>query len=134
MENAILKELDSVILITDLEKVPKGTTGTIVFDYSDFGLDIDMFEVEFFDDNNDTICVATACKEDLKKIEHEIESTVNLNLLEYSWSAVVVIYEDKTIPIWWTAWPSIKSIVTEVLSVSSDLPKYQILDPLFIIK
>ena len=56
-------ELDCVILKTNLEGLPKGTKGTIVFDYQSSG----MYEVEFFDDDHNTICVTRIFKGDLEK-------------------------------------------------------------------
>ena len=47
-----MKELDVVRLITEFEGLPSGTKGTIVCEY-----DEKAFEVEFFDNNGDTIDV-----------------------------------------------------------------------------
>jgi len=52
--------------------------------------------------------------------------TINLNLLQYSWTAKVELKNGKIITIWYTAWHSIKDIVKNVISISSDLPKRQI--------
>ena len=52
--------------------------------------------------------------------------TLNLNMLENSWTAEVKLNNDQVITIWYTCWPSIKSIVKEVLSVTSDYPRYKI--------
>jgi hypothetical protein len=43
--------------------------------------------------------------------------------LLHSWTADVKLHNDKVITIWWTAWPMTKSIVKEILSISSDYPK-----------
>ena len=49
-----MKELDAVHLIKEFEGLPIGTEGTIVCEY-----DGKAFEVEFFDDDGDTIDVFT---------------------------------------------------------------------------
>lgn len=49
-----MKELDVVKLNKEFKGLKAGTEGTIVLDY-----DGNYFEVEFFDDNNDTIGVFT---------------------------------------------------------------------------
>lgn len=49
-----MKELDVVKLNKEFKGLKAGTEGTIVLDY-----DENYFEVEFFDDNNDTIGVFT---------------------------------------------------------------------------
>ena len=49
-----MKELDSVRLIEDYENIKAGTQGVIVYEY-----DGTAFEVEFFDENNNTIDVVT---------------------------------------------------------------------------
>lgn len=49
--------------------------------------------------------------------------TLNLDILQHSWTAIVKLNNDKIITIWYTAWPSIKSIVKDIISVSSDYPK-----------
>lgn len=49
--------------------------------------------------------------------------TLNLNLLVHSWTAKVRLHNGKIITIWHTAWPMIKSIVSDIISVSSDYPK-----------
>ena len=49
-----MKELDVVRLITEFEGLPSGTKGTTVCEY-----DEKVFEVEFFDNNGDTIDVFT---------------------------------------------------------------------------
>lgn len=59
-----MKELDAVRLITEFEGLPIGTEGTIVCEY-----DGKAFEVEFFDDDGDTIDVFTTPAE---VIEHLI--------------------------------------------------------------
>lgn len=56
-----MKELDSVLSTKDLSKeIKKGTHGTIVHVY-----DNNNFEVEFFDNNKDTIDVLTCNKSDI---------------------------------------------------------------------
>lgn len=50
--------------------------------------------------------------------------SINLNSLEYSWTALVRLHNSKIVTIWHTAWPSIKQSVSEIISVSSDYPKY----------
>ena len=49
-----MKELDVVKLNKEFKGLTAGTEGTIVLEY-----DGNYFEVEFFDDNNDTIGVFT---------------------------------------------------------------------------
>lgn len=49
-----MKELDAVRLIKEFEGLPIGTEGTIVYEY-----DGKAFEVEFFDDDGNTIDVFT---------------------------------------------------------------------------
>ena len=49
-----MKELDIVKLNNEFNGLKAGTEGTIVLEY-----DGNYFEVEFFDDNNDTIGVFT---------------------------------------------------------------------------
>lgn len=49
-----MEEIDVVRLIRDYENIPAGTEGTIVYKYND-----SAFEVEFFDENDDTIDVLT---------------------------------------------------------------------------
>ena len=49
-----MKELDAVRLIKEFEGLPIGTKGTIVCEY-----DGKAFEVEFFDDDGNTIDVFT---------------------------------------------------------------------------
>lgn len=51
--------------------------------------------------------------------------TINLNLLNHSWTAEVKLNNGQIITIWYTAWPMTKTIVQEVLSVSSDYPKVE---------
>ena len=48
----------------------------------------------------------------------------NLNMLEYSWTAIVKLQNGKIITIWHTGWHSIKHIVSQIISVSSDYPKF----------
>ncbi len=49
-----MEELDSVVLIKDYEDLKKGTHGAIVLKYNE-----ENFEVEFFDDEHNTIGVYT---------------------------------------------------------------------------
>lgn len=49
-----MKELDVVCLIKEFEGLPSGTKGTIVCEH-----DGKVFEVEFFDDDGNTIDVFT---------------------------------------------------------------------------
>jgi len=49
---------------------------------------------------------------------------IDPNTLKYSWTAIVKLNNNKIITIWHTAWPSIKGIVNEILSISSDYPKH----------
>lgn len=50
--------------------------------------------------------------------------TINLNLLQSSWTAEVLLKNGQTITIWHTAWAMIKTKVQSVLSVSSDYPRF----------
>ena len=59
-----MQELDVVKLIKDYKGIPSGTQGTIVCEY-----DGKAFEVEFFDDNGDTIDVVTTPTEILKSVK-----------------------------------------------------------------
>lgn len=49
-----MKELDTVKLKTEFKGIPVGTEGAIVLEY-----DGTVFEVEFFDQNGNTIAVLT---------------------------------------------------------------------------
>ena len=57
-----MKEMDCVRLIRNFEDLPSGTEGTIVLAY-----DGSNFEVEFFDNNGDTIGVYTIEKKYLER-------------------------------------------------------------------
>lgn len=59
-----MKELDVVKLIKDFKGVPSETRGTIVLKY-----DGSFYEVEFVDDNGDTIDVLTTPVNVLKLVE-----------------------------------------------------------------
>lgn len=59
-----MNELDSVKLNKDFQNISKGTKGAIVHKYNN-----EDFEVEFFDENGDTIDVVTISKEYLDLIE-----------------------------------------------------------------
>ena len=41
------------------------------------------------------------------------------------WSGEVMLNGGQLVQIWWTCWPSIKSMVKYVASISSDLPKVE---------
>ena len=58
-----MKELDVVKLINDFENLKKGTEGTIVYEHGK-----NFFEVEFFDDDNETIGVYTISGDNLEVI------------------------------------------------------------------
>ena len=58
-----MKELDVVKLINDFEDLKKGTEGTIVYEHGK-----NFFEVEFFDDDNETIGVYTISGDNLEVI------------------------------------------------------------------
>jgi hypothetical protein len=54
---------------------------------------------------------------------------INVEFLEglnYSWTATVILNNNKQIEIWYTCIHSIKYIIKEVVCVSSDLPKFNI--------
>lgn len=58
------KEHDRVITTEQInEIIPVGTSGTIVHLYND-----DIFAVEFFDDDHNTISVETVTKKQIEKI------------------------------------------------------------------
>lgn len=59
-----MKELDVVRLIKDFEGMAFGTEGTIVHKYNDH-----TFEVEYFDDEGDTIDVFTTTKDVLELVQ-----------------------------------------------------------------
>lgn len=59
-----MKELDIVKLTKEFNGLKAGTEGTIVLEY-----DGSYFEVEFFDDNNDTIGVFTTPVELLETVK-----------------------------------------------------------------
>ena len=59
-----MKELDVIKLIEDFSGIPAGTKGTIVLEY-----DGTHFEVEFVDENGNTIDVVTAPSRLLELIE-----------------------------------------------------------------
>ena len=59
-----MKELDVVRLKSEFGDLPTGTTGTIVLEY-----DGKCFEVEFFDENGDTIDVVTTPVEFLEIVQ-----------------------------------------------------------------
>lgn len=59
-----MKELDIVKLNKEFKGLKAGTEGTIVLEY-----DGNYFEVEFFDDNNDTIGVFTTPAELLEIVK-----------------------------------------------------------------
>lgn len=59
-----MKELDVVRLVEDFENIRKGTLGTIVLEY-----DGKFFEVEFVDQNGDTIDVVTTPADKLELVQ-----------------------------------------------------------------
>ncbi len=61
-----MEELDLVVLTEDFKDLKKGTKGTIVLKYTDTD-----FEVEFFDNEKNTISVYTISSEYLKPREEE---------------------------------------------------------------
>jgi hypothetical protein len=52
--------------------------------------------------------------------------SLNPALLQYSWTADVRLKNDKIISIWHTAWHSTKNEIAEIVSISTDLPRYKI--------
>ena len=52
--------------------------------------------------------------------------------LQYSWTAVVRLNNDKVISIWWTSLYGLTNSIKEVISISSDLPKYKISESKFL--
>lgn len=59
-------------------------------------------------------------------------NTDQLLSLEHSWTASVRLDNDQIITIWWTALYSMRDSIQEVLSISSDYPKYKISDSYFL--
>ena len=59
-------EHDLVILKRDYGKIKTGTNGTVIFDYESGG----MYEVEFFDNEHNTIGVDRVYKDDLEVVKH----------------------------------------------------------------
>lgn len=55
-------------------------------------------------------------------------NTININPaeLQYSWTAEVRLNNDLLITIWWTAWHSSNKSIKEIISISSDYPRYKI--------
>lgn len=51
--------------------------------------------------------------------------SLNINLLENSWTAIVRQNNGQIVTIWHTAWPSMKHIVKEIISISSDYPRFK---------
>ena len=56
-------------------------------------------------------------------MKHPFANTFNVDSLRYSWTAEVKLNNDKVVRIWHTCWPTIKSIVKEILVISSDYPQ-----------
>lgn len=56
------EEHDTVVSTEEIKNIPVGTNGTIVHLYND-----DVFEVEFFDNDHNTISVETVTKKQIKK-------------------------------------------------------------------
>ena len=56
-----------------------------------------------------------------------MNQSINPSLLEYSWTAEVKLKNNQIITIWYTAWHSCKHIISEILSISTDLPKHKII-------
>lgn len=52
-------------------------------------------------------------------------SSINLNLLDYSWTAAIKDNGGNTRIIWYTAWPMLKRFTAEVLWVASDYPGFR---------
>lgn len=57
---------------------------------------------------------------------------INLNNLEYCWTAEVKLNNNTIISIWWTAYYGMKDSIKEVISISSDYPKTKISDLSFL--
>lgn len=67
MIKEMMKELDVVSACKDLsKKVKKGCIGTIVYVYENPSL---AYEVEFFDDENNTIELITVVKDDILYVD-----------------------------------------------------------------
>lgn len=56
-----MDELDEVVLIKDYKDLPKGTIGCVVLKYDEHN-----FEIEFFDQNGNTIDIYTVREEFIK--------------------------------------------------------------------
>jgi hypothetical protein len=52
-------------------------------------------------------------------------SSINLNLLQHSWTAEIKDRGGHTHIIWHTSWPMERRFVAEVLWVASDYPKFK---------
>lgn len=52
-----------------------------------------------------------------------MKESLNLNLYNYQWTALVRLKNGLTETIWWTAWPMSKRHISEVVWVASDYPK-----------
>lgn len=59
-----LYEYDTVTLVANVENVPKGSKGTIVMVHD---IEKQIFEVEFFDDNAETLNILTVSGHFLSK-------------------------------------------------------------------
>ena len=64
-----MKELDTVKLVEDYDNIKANTIGVIVYEY-----DGAAFEVEFFDENNNTIDVVTTPAKYLTLVDSYIDS------------------------------------------------------------
>jgi hypothetical protein len=52
-----------------------------------------------------------------------MEKLIDPDTLLFNWTAEVKLNNNQIITIWYTAWPSTKNTVKEILSISSDYPK-----------
>jgi hypothetical protein len=67
-ENSDFKEFDTVISIEQIKDIPIGTKGKIVHLHKSNNYEIMYYEVEFFDDDHNTISVETVTKKQIEKI------------------------------------------------------------------
>jgi len=58
---------------------------------------------------------------------NEEMSKMNPQELKYSWSAEVMLNNGTICKIWHTAYPMMKIIIKEIISISSDFPKFEII-------
>lgn len=48
-----------------------------------------------------------------------------IETFEYSWSAEIKLKNNQVLTIWYTCFPSIKDIISEIIWIASDIPKHK---------